>query len=264
MTNLRRGRGAIAVLAAAALFAALDGPASARDPFDTLRSNWGAPSAAPRREAAPEVAHYVDAEGGRGFVLDLSGQQPLLKFDGSQEIFVLSAVPGPRNDIIYKLDNGATVLRRTSAGGVTLFLPEARGGAPMALKRDEPKPLTAPPTTPAMLKVLADASTFRIFAASGADVRFDYTSFGQPRTGRERAATADAMRVAAQALETFAADPDQASLLAEQVRSVAFVEAEGPAVKVEGDSVVILLNPDMGPAGRPSSGAVVAVVGLGV
>jgi len=255
----RRGpalrRAALAVLAASLTLWVGAPTSQARDPFDVFRSDFVKTR---RAERAPAVARYVSADGARSFVLDLTGPDPLLKYDDSDEILVLSAVPTARNDTIFKGDDGAVVLRRTAAGGVTWFGHARAGGAPMALSRERPGPLTAPHTTPAMLQVLADASTFRVYAASGADIRFDYAAFGPPLDAAARAAAADAMRVAARALEAFAADPAGAAALADRVRVVSFVQGEAPSAKLESGRLVILFDPARGPAGRPSSGAIAA------
>src|SRR5260370_1070628 len=56
----------------------------------------------------PPIARYV-SEDGDVFILDLSQSLPLLKFDNSQEVWVLRPQPGPRGDTIYKNDLGESV-----------------------------------------------------------------------------------------------------------------------------------------------------------
>ena len=73
-----------------------------------------------RHRKPPPVARYTPDKG-EAFVLDRSTATPLLRFEDSQEIWVLQSQPGPRGDIIYKNDVGEPVLRYTRLGGVTLF-----------------------------------------------------------------------------------------------------------------------------------------------
>ncbi|HWT53012.1 MAG TPA: DUF4908 domain-containing protein, partial [Caulobacter sp.] len=85
-----------------------------------------------RRVAAPPVARYVSETGG-GFVFDQAAPRPLIKFDNSAEIWVLSAQPASRGDVIYRNDLGEPVLRVTKLGGMILFTDDAPMGAAAAL-----------------------------------------------------------------------------------------------------------------------------------
>ena len=84
-----------------------------------------------RHAAPPPVARYVSDEG-ESFVLDRTSPTPLLKFEESQEVFVLRPSPAARGDIIYRDDLGEPVLRATKLGGLTLFYRGRPGGAPAA------------------------------------------------------------------------------------------------------------------------------------
>ncbi|HWU78503.1 MAG TPA: DUF4908 domain-containing protein, partial [Caulobacter sp.] len=85
-----------------------------------------------RRVAAPPVARYVSEAGG-GFIFDQAAPQPLMKFDNSTEIWVLSPQPASRGDVIYRNDLGEPVLRVTKLGGMILFTDDAPMGAAAAL-----------------------------------------------------------------------------------------------------------------------------------
>jgi hypothetical protein len=83
------------------------------------------------RRAPPPVARYV-SETGSAFILDRASSLPLMKFDNSPEVWVLSAQPASRGDVIYRNEMGEPVLRATKLGGMILFTDDApwRRGRP--------------------------------------------------------------------------------------------------------------------------------------
>lgn len=151
----------------------------------------------------PPVARYVDQGGDTGFVLDRSSPQPLLRFDDSPEIWVLSAQPAPRGDVIYKNDVGEPMLRATRLGGMTLFTLAHPGGAAASLVGEAPalRPITI--LTPnALLQRLAQASAHASRAAQRLVV------FDAPDVSPQTASlVADAATVTAEAIEAIAHDP---------------------------------------------------------
>ena len=67
--------------------------------------------------AVPPTGRYV-AESGEAFILDRSGQRPLLRFDRRDETWVLRPTAAPRGDVIYRNDAGDQLLRVTPGGGM--------------------------------------------------------------------------------------------------------------------------------------------------
>ncbi|MFZ0269872.1 DUF4908 domain-containing protein, partial [Caulobacter sp.] len=125
-----KGPGGWVILLAFA-FAAAAGAANAqsglRDAFLGARSG-----SETRKAPAPPVARYV-AETGEAFILDRAAPQPLMKFENSSEVWVLSPQAAPRGDTIYKNEMGEPVLRASKLGGMTLFTRERPGGDAAAL-----------------------------------------------------------------------------------------------------------------------------------
>ncbi|MDZ4321564.1 MAG: DUF4908 domain-containing protein, partial [Phenylobacterium sp.] len=68
----------------------------------------------------PPTGRYV-ADSGEAFVLDHSGQRPLLRFDRRDETWVLRPSAAPRGDVIYRNDAGDQLLRVTPGGGMTVY-----------------------------------------------------------------------------------------------------------------------------------------------
>ncbi|MDR3511858.1 MAG: DUF4908 domain-containing protein [Caulobacteraceae bacterium] len=196
-------RPAIAALAcglAAAL--ALGQAAVAARPFNLGDALFG-PHAEQDSQKPPPIARYVDEDGDTAFVLDRSTAVPLLRFDDSPEIWVLTPQPGPRGDVIYKNDVGELVLRATRLGGMTLFTGVHPGGAAAALVGEAPPLRPNLILTPnALLQRLAQASA-RASRAAQRLVVFDAPDV----TPQTASLVADAATVTAEAIGAMARDP---------------------------------------------------------
>ncbi len=82
-------------------------------------------------QAVPKVARFT-SEDGQSFVFD-SSQGALLRFDGDDEVWYLTATQGPKGDMIYKNDVGEPVIKTTRWGGITLFTDDRPTGDPAAV-----------------------------------------------------------------------------------------------------------------------------------
>ncbi len=220
------------------------GPASAAP--DNLRDGlFGARPPDGRPGAGPPVARYV-SEDGEVFILDRTQPRPLLKFDGSYEVWVLQPQPAPRGDVIYKNDAGEPVLRATRLGGVTLFTDQRPGGAAVALAGGG-LPLRLAPLGPqALLERLAQASA-RASRAARRLIPFDAEA-----SPASSALIADAALVASEAVVRMARDGSRKAM--GRLQKVRVVEGRKPAANLDRGGVLrITVTPTQGLAGRPSS-----------
>jgi hypothetical protein len=247
------GRIAIAVaLAAATLFGF--GP-SALAGRDTLRNALGLEHMDEGRAgASPQIARYLIDEGGV-FVLDRSATpHPLLKFDDSPEIWVLSQAHGPRGDIIYKNDVGETVLRATRLGGMTVFTLKRPAGSAAAL---------VGPTAPLRMPTLGPVVLYqRLFQASVRATRSaqHLVEFEAPDADAySDALIADAAVITVEAFATLASQPDGRQYLG-RVGKIAFAEGAKPQVGLQGGVLTVVVAPKDGIAGRPSSRRILKAV----
>jgi hypothetical protein len=208
-----------------------------------------------RRMAAPPVARYV-LDDGTVFVLDRTVPRPLLKFEGSPEIWSLQPQPAPRGDVIYKNDLGEPVLRATKLGGITLFTDDRPGGSAAAL--DGPgAPIRLPVMGPqAVLERLAQASA----RASRASHRL--ITFSADASPTSSALIADAATVVCEAVSRMTRNADGRALLA-RVKRVRLAEGRKAGVQLAKGSLQITVAPAQGLAGRPSSERIVAVAEKG-
>ncbi len=253
-------RPAIAALACGLAAAVALGQAAQARPF-TLGDELFGPNG--RRDAAKEpiVARYADQDGDAAFVLDRSAPLPLLRFDDSPEIWVLTPRPAAHGDVIYKNDAGEPMLRATRFGGMTLFTLAHPGGAAAALVGEAPalRPL-AILTPNALLQRLAQASAHASRAAQRLVV------FDAPDVSPQTASlVADAATVAAEAIEVMARDPRGRRVLAKVSKVILTPGRKAQAVLDQGVlRVVIVPQPGGGLRGvvacRPSSRRIAAAL----
>lgn len=195
-------------------------------------------------QTAPPVAIYAP-DSGEAFIFDRAASPPLMRFESSQEIWVLQPEPGPRGDTIYKNDLGEPMLRATRLGGLTLFTMESPGGTAVALQGEAPpiRPL-AILSPAALLQRLAQASAHASHALQRLVV------FDAPDVTPESAyLIADAASVTAEAI----AGLDKKTRDGLKLNRVVFLPGHAPAAKFSDGVLQITVAPNRGVAGRPSS-----------
>lgn len=207
-----------------------------------------------RAEAPPSVAKYVALDD-RAFVLDRSGAAPLLKFEDSVEVWVLSPAPGPRGDVIYRDDLGRQMVRASRMGGLTVFTPERPGGMPAALA-GQGVSIRPAVISPESLLGHFVRQAVRVSRVAGKRIRFETDSDATPGTST---LFADSATITAEALVRYGQRRNGAALLA-RLRRVSFVLGPRPAATVSGDVLTIIVAPGQGVAGRPSSERIVRIM----
>ena len=203
----------------------------------------------------PVSGRYV-AETGQGFILDLSGQRPLMRFERGGEVWALRPTPAPRGDTIYRNDAGDQILRVTPDGGMTLFTTRAPQGTPVSAAG--PAPSLLPPTLTAIqLWNFIVRQSQRASDALGHLVVVDV----EIQPGSE-AVAADALSTVVDALSRMARSPNLREQAA-RVRRVIVTDTPGVPTSFNRGALRIGINPDAGYAGRPSSARIVRVVAEG-
>ena len=208
--------------------------------------NRGAPT-----RALPPTGRYV-AESGEAFILDRSGQRPLLRFDRREETWVLRPTAAPRGDVIYRNDAGQQLLRVTPGGGLTVYTPRAPGGSPASLAG--PGQSLAPPVLgPAQLFSLMARRSGMISQVMGRLVEINLTG------ERSEALCVEALIVTTDAVIRIARSPTARQHLS-QLRSITIVEGPRSVVSYTRGRLLVMVNPDEGLAGRPSSERVIRTI----
>ena len=212
-----------------------------------LLANVGADD---RRNSPPPVARFVSDQG-ESFVLDRSSPTPLLRFQDSPEILVLTPSPATRGDIIYRDEFGQPVLRLTKLCGATLFAREREGGAPVAVAGLAP-PLKPQAMSPGALVQRLGLASLRATRAARRLMVFDADEV----TPGTEAIFADAAAVAAEAVVRLTGRADGRSILSRFNR---FLFTPGPrsAARLQGGVMNITVAPGLGVQGRPSSARII-------
>lgn len=252
------GAGMVLAIAALMLMAAPLGAGSANAQQlphslrDALLGHKGAAEA--RRVPAPPVARYVSETGG-AFIFDQAAAKPLIKFDNSAEVWVLSRQPASRGDIIYRNDLGEPVLRITKLGGMILYGEDAPMGAAAALtgKAASLQPPTA--LSPIALYRRLEQAMLRASRAAQRPVSFETVQDARVETS---VLVADAATVTAEAFERAARKGDRSIL--SKVARVLLAEGDKPGAALKNGALTITYSPTDGLAGRPSSKRIIRVM----
>lgn len=204
----------------------------------------------------PALAHYSSEFTPVGFVLDLTGEAPKLRFDGSDEILVLRWAPAAGGDRLLLREDQFVVLRISALGGITLFTPDNMRGVPVAPDRRPAQPLktNAPPL--ALVQDYTSRIMAQVRAETGRMVLFEAEWDLAGRDPVIRSLLFDSIRNTGTALLNWIRSGpgrDAAGVALKRIRFVA-----GPAVIPyrQGDMLVVTFTPSMGLGGRPSSNVI--------
>lgn len=241
----------MAIALAAAALSLLSMPAEAQaqtrgnaqaEQSQALRNRGG-----PTRTLPPTGRYVTDS--GEAFILDRSGQRPLLRFDRRDETWVLRPTAAPRGDVIYRNDAGDQILRVTPGGGMTVYTPSAPGGSPASFSGPG-RSLTPPTLGPFLLFQLMERRSVLITQALGRLVVINLDG------ERSEALSVEALIVTTDAVIRIARSPTARHHLS-QLRSISITEGPRASVTYERGQLVVVVNPDEGMAGRPSSARVI-------
>lgn len=207
------------------------------------------------RGAMPPSGRYV-AETGQSFILDQSSPRTLMRFERSSEVWVLRPQPAPRGDVIFRNDAGDQVLRVTPNGAMTLYTASAPQGVPVSAQGSAARLL--PPTLTAMqLTNFMFHQSNRATQAVGRLVLVDM----EISEGSE-AVAADALSTSVDAIVRMTRSAGLRED-ARRVRRIVITDVGRPRVSFAGGVLTIVIDPDAGYAGRPSSTRVArAIAGL--
>ncbi len=204
-----------------------------------------------RDYSAPSVARYI-SEDGDVFVLDRTGPRPLLKFDGSFEVWALQPQQAPRGDTIYKNDLGEPVLRATRLGGITIFTDHRPDGEAAALAGPAPSLGLAVMGPQALGERLLQASA----RASHAARRL--IPFAAEATPTSAPLIADAAMVTSEAVVRISKRSDARKIL-DRILKVRLLEGPKAQAQMTQGVLEVTVAPPQGLAGRPSSDLIVKV-----
>jgi hypothetical protein len=163
---------------------------------------------------------------------------------------LIVATAAPRGDVIYRNDAGQQILRVTPGGGITVYTTRTPGGSPVSFAGAGEN--LAPPTLgPAQLFQLMTRRSAMVSSALGRLVEINID------TGRDaESLTVEALILSTEAVLRIARSPTSRSTLS-QLRRIVIVEGSRSSVSYSRGDLRIVVAPDQGVAGRPSSARVI-------
>lgn len=214
----------------------------------------------------PIVAHFVSARG-EGFVLDeTKAGAPLLRYDGDDEVFQLTAKPGANGDVTFRNDVGQPVLKATRLGGMILFSSaHADVGDPAAVT-GQAAAFIPDRLNPTELWLHMAKSALRVTRAC--DHRIDFNADKDNLDEGIPDETiinlfAESVSVTTDALLQVAAQPHTRHSL-DKLHEVHLIEGRPPGAHIDNGVLIIKLDPSRGTwGGHPSSKRIMNVVMTG-
>lgn len=221
-----------------------------------VHERGGMPMGAPDQQAAPPVARYL-VESTTSFTLDMSGPVPLLRYSNSSEVWALKPQAAPRGDVLYTNDAGETVLRATRLGGLTVFTPDQPTGVAASLMGSA-QPIIALPDIRSEVQLLfrMGQSSDHLSRMAGHTIGFVAGDEADPDLGGPESfpLVADTVNVAMDAFnQAFAPKNAKRKSIIPRLDEVRIKKGVPPDAYFKDDTLVLVITPSRGVAGRPSS-----------
>lgn len=231
-------------------------------PMAAARAQSAAPAGDPMaaRLSADKVADVETGSYSAGdniaFSLDLYGGKYLLRFDGNPEIFALQVDRVALGGRVLKYDTGATALRVSVWGGMTLYTEAAPGGLP-ATRTGDFSALPHPAVSVSDLE-----AALRDEASHLAYTQRISVHFAAPMDGdAARALAFDSLANIDGGIGRIVANPAGHAAFVKRVQMVRLAQGDKPGVSLSGRVLTVMFDPTQGPAGRPSSRAIAVALG---
>ena len=212
----------------------------------------------------PNVAHFVSARGA-GFVLDESQAEPLLRFDGDDEVFQLTAKSGANGDITFRNDVGEPVLKVTGLGGTILFSGAHEDVGDPAAVTGQATAFAPDRLTLTELVLHMTRSSVRVTHACDHLFIFNADAEADEKGGDSALPLfAESVSVTTDALLQVASQADTRHSL-DKLHEVHLIEGRPPSAYIENGILFVKLDPSRGTwGGHPSSKRIMNVVMTGL
>jgi len=199
------------------------------------------------------IGWYQRADTGEFFLFDRSGPVAFLqpRNDETAEVLILFGNRAPGGGNSYVTDTGREVIRMTGLGGTTYFPSDAPDGV-IAEYASPAGGLAPPPRSPEEVRIRAEDLVEDIARILNHDVTVEYTP--APRAGL--GLQFDTFQIVEQAFR--GAQSDRRAL--RDLAQVQITTGDQPAAYKLGNSLIVVIAPEFGYAGRPSSEFIVQVL----
>jgi hypothetical protein len=194
------------------------------------------------------------------FTLEPYGDKYLLRFTDSPERYVLSVERIFLGGRILRYDTGATALRVSVWGGMTLYTTGAPNGLPATRIGDMVPIPRSPVSREDLLAALADEETHLAYV-QGLHLRFSAEPGVLSAKDELRGLAFDTLVSTAAGIERLVASPGGHQALIKKFDTVRIVESDKSGVQLSGKTLVVSFSPSAGQAGRASSREVALELG---
>lgn len=203
-----------------------------------------------------EPGFYSVGDAG-SFVLEPYGPTHyLLRFTGGKESFVLSVERSSLGARVLKYDTGATAIRVSVWGGMTVYTEGSPGGLPATRQGDAPNAGTLAISAGELQTAFNDEAGHLTYVQK-INIKFSADASVLQADPETRGRAFDALTNAAVGIEHFLATlPGVRSLFARKVNSVKVAEGGKPTVTLSGNTLLISFVPGEGHEGHASSLAI--------
>ena len=223
----------------------------------------GGPGIAPgmaSRLAAERVSAVqpgLYSAGDQSFTLQPYGvNKYLLRFSYNPENFVLTMERSSLGAKVLKYDTGATALRVSVWGGMTLYTQDAPQGLPATFQNDVPAPGPLAISANELTTAFGDESSHLVYVDNIA-LKFSADPAVLAADAETRGRAFDALVNAATGIERFIAVQSSArQILAHRINSVKVAEGGKPTVAISGQTLLVSFVPGEGHEGHASSLAI--------
>ena len=214
----------------------------------------------------PVVAHFVSARG-EGFVLDeTQAGAPLMRYDGDDEVFQLSAKSGANGDVTFRNDVGQPVLKATRLGGMILFSGAHTDVGDPAAVTGQAKAFAPDRLTLTELWLQMAKSQLRVSHACDhrIDINADKDNVDEGIPDETIINLfSESVSVTTDALLQVASQPNTRHSL-DKLHEVHLIEGRPPGAHIDNGVLIIKLDPSRGTwGGHPSSKRIMNVVMTG-
>lgn len=179
----------------------------------------------------------------------------LLRFAGGAEKFVLTMDRGSLGAKLLKYDTGATALRVSVWGGMTVYTPENPGGLPATRIGDVPPTPVLSVSAPELATAFSDEARHLTYVQKVA-VKFSADPSVLAADAETRGRAFDALTNAARGIEQFIAGAAARLAFTHRVHDVKVTEGARPTVMIAGQTLLVSFVPGEGHEGHASSLAI--------
>jgi hypothetical protein len=194
------------------------------------------------------------------FALDSTGANYLLSFAGAPEIFVLHSDSASLGGRVLKYDTGETALSVSGWGALTLFTDSAPSGLPAVRTGDFSTPVQPAVSLQEVQDAAADDAG-QLTALQRLSLAFSADWAALSASAQARAIALDAIENVTRGIERFCQSPRGRNVISRRIAAVDLTVAGRPTVTLDGRTLIVTFNPDLGYEGRASSRSIAFALG---